>query len=136
MDPLEKDVQQQTAPTPGDWHADPYWRGRRISPAQLLVHDIRLDEQSGGGYRQRHDAAPLLEIKEVMTSAFAAEVSQRGRDRLRGKLVDDAEGLLAKAGVSNRTELYRVKSLVAEYGWMAGLRSLRGEDDDRMCRWM
>ncbi|KAF4539673.1 Mg2+ transporter protein CorA-like/Zinc transport protein ZntB [Lasiodiplodia theobromae] len=99
MDPLEKDVQQQTAPTsPGDWHADPYWRGRRISPAQLLVHDIRLDEQSGGGYRQRHDAAPLLEIKEVMTSAFAAEVSQRGRDRLRGKLVDDAEGLLAKAG--------------------------------------
>lgn len=111
-----------------DWTADPYWRQRRISPAQLLVHDIRLE-----GWRQ--DVGPMLEIKEVLSSSLLPELAADRRDRLKGE-VDVA------AWVGNRTEQYRLKSLVSEYGWMNCLRS-RGvqervgdPEDLRKCRWM
>ncbi|GME38457.1 Mg2+ transporter protein CorA-like/Zinc transport protein ZntB [Neofusicoccum parvum] len=81
-----------------DWKADPYWRQRRISPAQLLVHDIRLE-----GWR--HDAGPMLEIKEVLSSSLLPELN--GRERLRED-VDVAEW------VGNRTEQYHFKSLISD----------------------
>lgn len=109
-----------------DWKPDPYWRQRRISPAQLLVHDIRLE-----GWRQ--DAGPMLEIREVLSSSLLPDLVDR--DRLRRE-VDVSEW------VQNRSEQYHFKSLVSEYGWLNGLRSKGVQEsvDDpegwRKCRWM
>ncbi|EKG14464.1 Mg2+ transporter protein CorA-like/Zinc transport protein ZntB [Macrophomina phaseolina MS6] len=109
-----------------DWRADPYWRQRRISPAQLLVQDIRLE-----GWRQ--DAGPMLEIKEVLSSSLLPDLMER--DRLR-KEAD------VSRWVQNRSEQYHFKSLVAEYGWLNVLRnsgvqkSVGDPEGWRKCRWI
>jgi Mg2+ and Co2+ transporter CorA len=109
-----------------DWHADPYWRNRRLSPAQIQVHDIRLE-----GLRQ--GAGAMLEMREVLSSSLLPELE--GRDDLANTIaIDEA--------TKNRNEQVHLKSLANEFGWMNVLRSndvqtsLAGSKESRKCRWI
>lgn len=109
-----------------DWSADPYWRNRRLTPQQLLVHDIRLDSW-------RTDVGAILEIGETFHSNLLPEL--RNRDRL-------AENLAIEEYTQFRSEQQMLKKLVDEFGWMNALRSNEVQEtifDDkslRKCRWM
>ncbi|KAF2130304.1 hypothetical protein P153DRAFT_422246 [Dothidotthia symphoricarpi CBS 119687] len=115
-----------TTPTQVDWRADSYWRNRRISPAQLEIHDIRLEER-------RYDAGEMLEMREVLPSTLLPDLEKR--ERLASSLpVEDV--------TKNRNEQVHLKQLAAEFGWMNCLRSDKVQEsildpqDQRKCRWI
>ncbi|KAF2830828.1 hypothetical protein CC86DRAFT_343869 [Ophiobolus disseminans] len=109
-----------------DWHADPYWRNRRLSPAQIQVYDIRLE-----GLRQ--GVGEMLEMREVLSSSLLPELEER--DRLANTIpVEDV--------TKNRNEQAHLKSLANEFGWMNVLRSNKvqsntfNSQESRKCRWI
>jgi len=114
--------------TPGqvDWQADPYWRNRRLSPAQIQVHDVVLAPS-------RTDTGAILEMKEVLSSSLLPEL--QNRDRL-------SNSISFEAATKTRNEQIHLKSLVAEYGWLNGLRgsgvqkSIHDPPELRKCRWI
>jgi Mg2+ and Co2+ transporter CorA len=116
------DPTKSASPIQVDWHDDSYWRSRRLSPAQIQIHDIRLEEQ-------RRDAGPMLEMREVLSSSLLPDL--QGRDNLANSIP-----------VGGATKNERVKSLVAEFGWMNCLRSSSVQTstsdppDFRKCRWI
>lgn len=119
-------MEQVRGLTPVDWHADTYWRNRRLSPAQLQIHDIRLE-----GWRQ--DVGAMLEMKEVLSSTLLPDLENR--DRLASCLpVEEISKI--------RNEQVRLRSLAAEFGWMNCLRSGKVQEtifdppDTRKCRWI
>lgn len=89
-----------------DWHLDPYWRNRRLSPAQIQVHDVSLEERP-------HDVGQMLEMREVLSSLLLPEL--RGRDDL-------ANNLPVEEATPNRNEQVQLKRLANEFGWMNVLR--------------
>ncbi|PSN73456.1 hypothetical protein BS50DRAFT_568991 [Corynespora cassiicola Philippines] len=109
-----------------DWGSDAYWRNRRLSPPQLQVHDIRLEEW-------RADTDPMLEMLEILPSALLPDLKDRD------KLMDDFQG-----GQTNhhRNEQNHLRSLVAEFGWLNCLRSkgvqesVLDSQEKRKCRWI
>ncbi|KAF1845052.1 uncharacterized protein K460DRAFT_241338, partial [Cucurbitaria berberidis CBS 394.84] len=109
-----------------DWHADSYWRNRRLSPAQLQIHDIRLETW-------RHDVGAMLEMGEVLSSTLLPDLEQR--DIL-------ATTIPFEELTKNRNEQNRLRSLAAEFGWMGCLRSNKFQEtvfdsqDLRKCRWI
>jgi Mg2+ and Co2+ transporter CorA len=109
-----------------DWHADPYWRNRRLSPAQIQVHDVRLE-----GLRQ--GAGAMLEMHEVLSSSLLPALEKR--DRLANTI--PVEGI-----TKNHNEQVHLKSLANEFGWMNVLRSndvqnsLSDSPEYRKCRWI
>ncbi|KAF2737010.1 hypothetical protein EJ04DRAFT_574868 [Polyplosphaeria fusca] len=109
-----------------DWQSDEYWRHRRLSPAQLQVHDIRLE----GG---RSDIGAMLEMKEVLSSSLLPDLERRD---------DLAKSIHFDEATDNRSEQSRLKQLAAEYGWMNCLRSDAVQQtvfdpmDTRKCRWI
>ncbi|CAI6314333.1 unnamed protein product [Periconia digitata] len=115
-------------PVQVDWHADQYWRNRRLTPAQLQIHDIRLEH----GIRST-DENGMLEMREVLSSTLLPALEQR--DQLADSL--NTEGL-----TKNRSEQAHLHNLASEYGWMQCLRSkgvqknINDPDDLRMCRWI
>jgi hypothetical protein len=112
-----------------DWSKDIYWKNRRISPAQIQIHDIRLAENPF--HPHQHN---FLEIYETLTSTLVDDL--RERDRLYEKLNS------RESTSSNRQEFVRLQNLVREYGWMNCLRSrgVQQSVDDpsylRKCRWI
>ncbi|EMC92104.1 hypothetical protein BAUCODRAFT_276228 [Baudoinia panamericana UAMH 10762] len=56
--------------TPSDYDADPSWRSKPVTPAQLLVHDLCLEAW-------RRDIGPFLEINEHSTPALVPEVAAK-----------------------------------------------------------
>lgn len=109
-----------------NWAEDEYWTHRRLSPAQLLVHDIDLQ-----GWRpdsERTHVGPLLEINETLISTLKPVLS--ARDQL-------AEQLCPEAWTANRQEQEGLKSLAREYGWLNCLRrSSPGSNSDERVRWI
>ncbi|KAF2036447.1 hypothetical protein EK21DRAFT_52072, partial [Setomelanomma holmii] len=109
-----------------DWHTDPYWRNRRLSPAQIQIHDVRLE-----GLRQ--DVGAMLEMREVLLSTLVPELEER--DRL-------SETIPIEAATKIRNEQVQLKSLANEFGWMNVLRSnkvqntIHNAEDSRKCRWI
>jgi hypothetical protein len=109
-----------------DWHADPYWRNRRLSPAQIQVHDVRLE-----GWRQ--DVGAMLEMREVLSSSLLPDLEQR--DRL-------ANTLPIEEATKNRNEQGQLKTLATEFGWLNVLRSnevqssISDPADLRKLRWI
>jgi Mg2+ and Co2+ transporter CorA len=109
-----------------DWHADSYWRNRRLSPAQIQVHDIRLE-----GWRQ--DVGAMLEMREVLSSSLLPDLEDR--ERL-------ANTIKIEEATKNRNEQVQLKSLANEFGWMNVLRSNAVQDnvfdspDSRKLRWI
>lgn len=115
-----------------DWINDDYWKNRRFSPAQLLIHDIRIEgwkPQTGESAHQE----PILELTPILSSSLLPEL--RSRQHL-------SETLNAEEVTSSRQEQAQIKSLANEYGWMNTLRSrgLQQSIDDpkelQKCRWM
>ncbi|CAO2655561.1 Nn.00g043640.m01.CDS01 [Neocucurbitaria sp. VM-36] len=112
--------------TPVDWHADSYWRNRRLSPAQLQIHDIRLE-----GWRR--DAGAMLQMREVLSSTLLPALEER----------DSLVSAIPYEDVAkNQNEQNRLRALAAEFGWMSCLRSnqvqqtISDSDDLRKCRWI
>ena len=109
-----------------DWDADPYWRNRRLSPAQVQVHDIRLE-----GWRQ--DVGAMLEMREVLSSSLLPDLEER--DSL-------ANSMPIEEATKNRNEQVQLRSLANEFGWMNVLRSDNVQNnmfdapDSRKCRWI
>jgi hypothetical protein len=109
-----------------DWHADSYWRNRRISPAQIQIHDVRLEQW-------RQDLGAMLEMREVLSSSLLSDL--KDRDELAKKLaIDEA--------TKTRNEQVQLKSLANEFGWMNVLRSNTVQEtvfdppDSRKLRWI
>lgn len=109
-----------------DWQADPYWRNRRLSPAQIQVHDIQLE-----GWRQ--DVGPMLEMREVLSSSLLPDLEHK--DYL-------AKNICIEEVTKNRSEQSHLKSLANEFGWMNVLRNnnvpstIYSSRDARRCRWI
>jgi hypothetical protein len=114
-----------------DWSKDPYWRTRRISPAQIQIHDIRLAQNPFHRDPHHHD---FLEIYETLTSSLVDDLTRR--DVLYEKFRDK------EPTAANRQEFNKIKNLAHEYGWMNCLRSrgVQQSVDDpfhlRKCRWI
>jgi len=107
-----------------DWHDDPYWRSRRLSPAQIQVHDIRLEVS-------RRDVGAMLEMREVLSSSLLPALE--GRDALANNLsIQEA----------TRHERVQIKTLAQEFGWLQVLRSndvqksITDSQETRKCRWI
>jgi hypothetical protein len=112
--------------TPVYWQDDVYWRNRRLTPAQIQVHDIRLE-----GWRT--DVGPMLEMKEVLSSTLLPDLEKR--DALINSLpFEDA--------TKNRNDQNQLRTLASEYGWMNCLRSNEVQESIsdpqhmRKCRWI
>ena len=112
------------ASTHVEWRSDPYWRSRRVSPAQLLVYDIGVPSAS---------VQSLLEINEVLPSTFRPALQDR--DGLSTWLSQNSSAL-------SPHEAQHLKNLANEYGWMNCLRCPRPggdipvQDQQISCRWM
>jgi Mg2+ and Co2+ transporter CorA len=102
-----------------DWHADAYWRNRRLSPAQIQVHDVQLEGQ-------RRDVGAMLEMREVLSSSLLPELN--GRDDL-------ANNLPVEEATMNRNEQVQLRKLANEFGWMNVLRC-NSRDDTTRTRWI
>jgi hypothetical protein len=115
-----------------DWIDDEYWQTRKLSPAQLSIHDIRIEGWKPLTAESAH-REPILELTPILSSSLLPEL--QSRDHL-------SETLHAEDITSNRQEQTQIKSLTNEYGWMNTLRSqgVQQNIDDpnelRKCRWM
>ena len=118
------DPTKAATPTLVDWQSDSYWRNRRLSPAQIQVHDVRLDDR-------RYDSGSMLEMHEVLSSSLLPDLENR--DRLASSIpLDEA----------TKSERVHVQKLANEFGWLNCLRSdkvqMSASDPPelRKCRWI
>ncbi|KAF2874384.1 hypothetical protein BDV95DRAFT_331509 [Massariosphaeria phaeospora] len=115
-----------STPVQVDWQADAYWRNRRLTPAQIQVHDIRLE-----GWRS--DVGEFLEMREVLSSTLLPDLEKR--DHLLDRIPIEQV-------TNNRSEQNHLRALAAEYGWMNCLRGRGVQEkisdpaDLRKCRWI
>lgn len=109
-----------------NYEADPRWRSKPLTPAQILVHDVRLERWS-------RDRGPMLEIIDRIASSLVPE---------QAAITPSASYVRAADAATNPIEQQRFKSLEEEYGWMRHLRLLQyqsHEYDDQWsakCRWI
>lgn len=89
-----------------NYEADPRWRGKPLTPAQVLVNDIRLE-------RWRRDVGPLLEINERIASNLVPESAA---------ITPSASYVRAAEAATNPIEQQRFARLEEEYGWIRYLR--------------
>lgn len=118
------DHAKAATPVPADWHSDPYWRNRRLSPAQIQIHDVRLGTR-------RYETGSILDMHEVLSSSLLPELENR--DRFASSIpLDDA----------TKSERLHLQRLADEFGWMNCLRSDKVQTsasappDLRKCRWI
>ncbi|KAJ4295468.1 hypothetical protein N0V90_007480 [Kalmusia sp. IMI 367209] len=122
------DYLKGSTPVQVDWQSDQYWRNRRLSPAQLQVHDIRLEDT---GWRTDSDG--MLEMREVLSSTLLPALENR--DRL-------ASAIPYEKMTKNRSEQINLRNLANEYGWMNCLRSkgvqqnVSDPGELKKCRWI
>ncbi|GAB7350000.1 hypothetical protein MBLNU459_g0679t2 [Dothideomycetes sp. NU459] len=82
------------------------WSKKRLTPHQLLVHDVRLEHL-------RPNSEPRLEILERVATDLVPQSAVR---TLSSRLVRAADA------ARNPIERQRLTALEEEYGWMAALR--------------
>jgi hypothetical protein len=120
------DREKASTPAQIDWQDDVYWRNRRLTPAQIQVHDIRLE-----GWRK--DVGPMLEMEEVLSSTLLPDLEKR--DAL-------VNSLPFKDATKYRNDQNQLRTLASEYGWMNCLRSNEVQESlsdpqyMRKCRWI
>lgn len=116
-----------------DWSKDPYWKSRRITPAQIVIHDVRIAQNPF--QPQSQASSSFLEIYECFASSLLPDL--KNRDKLSERF-DGEESNFAQ----NRQEQSKYQNLAREFGWMNCLRSKgvqRSIDDPlslRQCRWI
>ena len=125
---MSADYLKGSTPVQVDWQSDQYWRNRRLTPAQLQVHDIRLEDS---GWKPDSDG--MLEMREVLSSTLLPALENR--DRL-------AKSIHYDQLTANRSEQINLRNLANEYGWMNCLRSndvqqsVSDPEELRKCRWI
>lgn len=120
---LLRDPTNAATPT-ADWHSDPYWRNRRLSPAQIQIHDVRLNDRL-------YESGSMLDMEKVLSSSLLPQLENR--DRLASEIpLDDA----------SKSERVHIQKLAIELGWMNCLRSNKVQTSPsdppelRKCRWI
>jgi len=113
-----------------DWSKDPYWRNRRFSPAQLLIHDVRFTENP---FHPDLASSPYYRIQECLNSTLLPDLENR--DYL-------LKNFKPELYSTNREERRRFENYANNYGWLNCLRSkgIQKNVDDppgyRRCRWI
>ena len=109
-----------------EYRDDPYWQKRRLTPAELLVHDIGLESWRNG-------SGEILNIQEALSSTLVPEESER----------DQLKDLLSVTELSQHPiEHQKWSTLLDEFGWLQSLRIQQSKSSDlarsdsRKCRWM
>lgn len=115
---------------PTDYSTDPLWRNKRLTPSQLLVHDIRLEawqqdrqvcsllpfffiQKSVRALTTLRAKTPLLEIRERVTSSLVPQ---------NAALTPSSRMIRAADAANNPIEQQKFSRLEEEYGWMHTLR--------------
>lgn len=96
-----------------------FWQGKRLTPAQLLVHDVKLEE--------RDARPPRLSINEIPASNLVPDALEEWL-RSCNTLPDTSVG-------NTGSERGHIESLVSAYGWLSCFRSTKS-DDALQCRWI
>ncbi|KAK5129504.1 hypothetical protein LTR08_003195 [Meristemomyces frigidus] len=116
------------AKSPGlcDYDAHPLWRQKPLTPAQLLVHDVRLETW-------RPDRGAMLEINERATSSLVPDTAA---------MTPSASYVRAATASGNPIEKQKFVELEENYGWMRYLRLPKhqrhafDDADSAKCRWL
>lgn len=126
MPPDRPHTQEKDEPAGYNYEADPRWTSKPLTPAQVLVSDIRLE-------RWRRDAGPLLETKERFASSIVPN---------NASITPSASYVRAAEAASNPIEQQRFARLEEEYGWVRYLRLQYHQkypsdpEDAAKCRWI
>jgi hypothetical protein len=124
-------VVAEPVPDAVDWSQDEYWQKRRLSPGQILIHDVKLAQKPWA--TDDNQAGPWVEHYETLSSGLLKDLETR--DKLEDTI--DCESLS-----TNKQEQTRLKNLAHQYGWLNTLRSkgVQQNIDDapgfRKCRWI
>lgn len=104
------------------YKAQPGWKGKRLTPTQLLVHNV----SSSSGGTSLGTSGARLNIDEVPTSSLMQSGSS-----LRSPGGQD----LPEIG-STGSERQQLQNLQSGYGWLNSLRVGTEDNEPCMCRWM
>ena len=85
-----------------DYASDKTWRDKPLTPAQLLVHDVRLEVW-------RRDRGPMLEVIERSASTLVPQSAA---------IRPSASYIRAAEAASNPIEQQKFSTLEDEYGWI------------------
>ncbi|KAL9059162.1 MAG: hypothetical protein Q9162_001380 [Coniocarpon cinnabarinum] len=102
------------------WRSEPFWRGKPLTPSQLLVHDVRLQPPISG-------RPARLALEEVPASSFIPKHTD----------IDDLPRTLPEPELgSNNHEVQNLKTLRQSYGWLGWLRREEGVIEPLQTRWI
>lgn len=117
---------EKEAPTGYNYDADPAWRKKPLTPAQLLVHDVRIE-------KWMPNRGPRLEIMERTAASIVPETAAR---------TSSASCVRATEASNNPIEKQNFTNLEEDYGWMRYLRLQKyqrhayDDEDSAKCRWI
>lgn len=103
-----------------DYEADPRWHAKPLTPAQVLVNDIRLESLRAG-------RGPMLEVNEVLASGLVPDDAVYTTPDKFAKATDAS---------TNPIEERRFKQLEDEFGWIRQLSLADADDAHTKCRWI
>ena len=109
-----------------NYEADPKWRSKPLTPAQILVHDVRLETW-------RKDRGPMLEINERLSSTLVPD---------NAAITTSSSHVRASDAANNPIERQKFTRLEEDYGWMRSLRLRQyqmheyDEQYSAKCRWI
>jgi hypothetical protein len=117
-----------TEPPTRDYDADPLWKSKPLTPAQILTHDIKLESL-------RADRGPMLECNEKAPSSLVPDSAA---------MTSRADFVRSEAAAVNPIEERRFKRLEEDFGWIRHLRlkdkPKPSADDSQpaaaQCRWI
>ncbi|KAF7188051.1 hypothetical protein HII31_10623 [Pseudocercospora fuligena] len=113
-------------PPSRNYEEDPQWRKKPLTPAQLMVHDVRLETL-------RAERGPLLEIVERSASSLVPDSAA---------YTPSASLLRISEATDNAIEKQRFSNLEEDHGWMRYLRLQKyqrdalDDEDSAKCRWI
>ncbi|KAI5367219.1 Putative Mg2+ transporter protein, CorA-like/Zinc transport protein ZntB [Septoria linicola] len=108
------------------YEADPRWQKKPITPAQILVHDVRLETL-------RADRGPLLECHERSAHTLVPDTAA---------FTPSASLIRVGEATDNPIEKQKFTNLEEDYGWVRYLRSQKfqqhalDDEDSTKCRWV
>lgn len=103
---------------PEDYLPHDFWKAKRLSPNQLLVHDVKLQEKKG---------KTRLAIDEVPASSLMPSVP--------GERLQSSPTLPTADLAFTRSELEHIADLIDVYGWLSYFRVPK-DTDTLKCRWI
>ncbi|KAF1825590.1 uncharacterized protein K489DRAFT_314470, partial [Dissoconium aciculare CBS 342.82] len=96
-----------------DYSADERWARKPLTPAQILVHDVRLENW-------RPDRGPLLEINERSPASLVPDVAS---------FTPSASFIRISEATKNPIERQKYQLLEEEFGWIRTLRLQASQSD-------